>query len=138
MLVWMDLKNLALRPNCLITKYPLLFVPGPRGLFFNKKPFLFLPEFLYQHGYQVQILNLPSRNLENRKKAFQKWIEKETKKINFIFDPKAKKELADLIPLHLKASFTEIQSETLKERADYERFLDHCIELAENEWQENL
>jgi hypothetical protein len=70
----MDMKNLVLRPNCLITPSELIFVPGPRSLFFYKSVFGQLPEYLYEHGYRTQVLNLPFRNKNLRQIVFKKWI----------------------------------------------------------------
>src|SRR5437868_1880579 len=83
----MDLQNLVLRPNCLITPSRLMFIPGPRSLFFYRKPFGLLPQFLYEHGYSTQVLSLPFRGPGNRKIALRKWLQTHTQHTyHFVMD----------------------------------------------------
>lgn len=177
MLSDMDLNNLVLRPNCLMTKSPLVFIPGPKSLFFYKKPFSDLPRFLEEHGYQVIILNLPFRSVKLRRRVFTDWLKKnERKTFHFITDSVTALEFKAALPQNQSISLTTITeslgnevnhsfivekksaplhyqlhslfnklyktkicpySETFSvlNRPDYERFLDHCVELAENEWE---
>ncbi len=74
MLLWMNLDNLVLRPNCLLTKSPLVFVPGPRSLFHYQYPYGYLPQFLHEHGYVTKMVSLPFRRSAARKLAFEKWL----------------------------------------------------------------
>ncbi|MFZ3229387.1 MAG: hypothetical protein WA160_04220 [Pseudobdellovibrio sp.] len=184
----MDMKNLVLRPNCLLTPSDLVFLPGPRSLFFYKKMFGDLPRFLYEHGYRTMLLSLPFRNKLRRSEVFKNWLNyQSSKSYHFILDEITFKELQlilesaqvrtitilttnkDLIstyksndkiqvflvpnsasasPLYYSAhrlinsllkietapfetTFTATKSKTNKNT--YNRFLDHCIKLAENE-----
>lgn len=131
----MDFQNLALRPNCLMTKSPLVFIPGPKKFLFYKKSFGDLPRFLHEHGYEVLLLDLPLWFRSRRQKVFLDWVKNQkSKKFHFIADTFASKEFLSFLPKTNIASFTSI-SETLHED-HYQRFLDRCIELAENEWVE--
>jgi hypothetical protein len=48
-----SLKNLELRPNCLLTRYPLAFLAGPRSLFHSGEHWNEIPSYLREHGYEV-------------------------------------------------------------------------------------
>ncbi len=55
------LKQLELRPNCLLTRYPIVFVGGPRSLFRPFDHWNSIPAFLREHGYEVIVLDPPFR-----------------------------------------------------------------------------
>lgn len=63
-----------LRPNCLLTANPLVFVSGRRSLFYFGRYWNFLPEFLRDHGYEVKDLTLPWRNRQGRQAALQEFL----------------------------------------------------------------
>lgn len=178
------MKNLALRPNCLITPSELIFIPGPRSLFFYRNPFGLLPEFLYEHGYRTQVLSLPFRNKILRLSALKTWLKNHTEhSYHFIMDEQTYAELepalaqsqiqsltiittdqnADAKSLANQKSFLftlprsrsktplkyrlhklfnllygtktspfEVTFSTFND-TNYNRFLDHCVKLAENE-----
>ena len=180
----MDLQNLVLRPNCLITPSELIFVPGPRSLFFYRKPHSNLPEFLYEHGYRTQVLSVPFRGSSARRLALAKWLQTHTQhSYHFIMDDVTFVELEPMLNHAQIQSITVITADTetdLKsepnqksflfqiskkrhripllyrlhqlfnffyhtrtsdfattftdaDRTTYDRFLDHCVKLAENE-----
>lgn len=58
--------KINLRPNCLITRYPITFLSGKQSPFYFGKYWNNLPEYLAEHGYEVNTLNLPSRSTELR------------------------------------------------------------------------
>ncbi|MEK2690639.1 hypothetical protein [Bdellovibrio sp. GT3] len=49
----------TLTPNCLLTRWPLLFVTGPRSFFYFSNYWNIYPSFLAEHGYEVYHLRLP-------------------------------------------------------------------------------
>lgn len=53
-----------LKPNCLLTRNPIVFVTGPRSIFYFRKYWNAYPEVLAEHGYQVFTLHLPWRGPE--------------------------------------------------------------------------
>ena len=63
--------NFELQPNVLMTRYPLIFVPGKRSLVYFLHYWNQIPEYLAAHGYEVYTLTLPWRNSERRKKALE-------------------------------------------------------------------
>lgn len=184
MLIMMNLQNLALRPNCLLTQSQLVFISGPRSLFFYDNPFGDLPEYLYEHGYRTLILPLPFRNSLQRKDQFNKWLlQNQNETFHFVLDEFTFEEFesvligsfvksltvltaktAEIHPAksnqHLFQTFQDVKlfpipigfyihrlfcflqnrktgpySLTFRnaKTSAFERFLDHCIKLAENE-----
>lgn len=180
----MDMKNLVLRPNCLITPSELIFVPGPRSLFFYQNPFGQLPDFLYEHGYRTRLLPLPFRNPTLRLIALKEWLKNHSDHtFHFIMDEVTYNELEPALATAQIQSLTVITDEENTDakslanqktflfklpkdhghipfnyrlhqvfnwayqtktgpydttfsnfdRNQYDRFLDHCVKLAENE-----
>ena len=50
------LAKLELKPNCLLTRFPVVFVGGPIGLFRLHDNWNEIPAFLREHGYEVYSL----------------------------------------------------------------------------------
>ena len=50
------LKGLELRPNCLLTRYPIAFVAGRRSLFRLTDHWNCIPHYLREHGYEVLVI----------------------------------------------------------------------------------
>lgn len=162
--------NLALRPNCLLTKYPLVFLTGIRSLFFYEKLGGPLQDFIAAHGYSVLSPALPFRSKNLRKAYLRTWLKQQnSKRFHFILSEKTFDELRELLKDYPDSSFTFIlrdlskfelnspketllyklhklfcrvfgtkadpYNQTLQDKSPefYDRFLDHCIELAENE-----
>ena len=51
------LQELELRPNCLLTRFPILLIAGQRSIF---RPFHYwneIPDYLREHGYEVIVLD---------------------------------------------------------------------------------
>jgi hypothetical protein len=55
------LKGLELRPNCLLTRYPIAFISGPRTLFRLFDHWNDVPVYLREHGYEVMVIE-PGKN----------------------------------------------------------------------------
>jgi hypothetical protein len=51
------LKGLELRPNCLLTRYPIAFLSGRRSVFRLLDHWNDVPGYLHEHGYEVLILD---------------------------------------------------------------------------------
>lgn len=69
--------SFELKPNCLLTRWPLLFVTGPRSLFYFKTYWNSYPAFLAEHGYEVFTLHLPWNNPQQRLERFQHFLEQQ-------------------------------------------------------------
>lgn len=75
-----------LKPNCLLTRWPLVFVTGPRSLFYFSNYWNLYTVFLAEHGYEVFTLHLPWSNLEDRKARFEEFLKtQETAQKHFHF-----------------------------------------------------
>lgn len=86
--------SVHLKPNCLLTRYPVVFITGPRSLFYFRKYWNFYPEILAEHGYPVFTLHLPWRG-KGRTQRFYKFILNSpgTEKYHFICDAFTAEEL---------------------------------------------
>ena len=158
--------NLVLRPNCLLTKYPLVFISGPRSLFHFEKLGGSLQDFLAAHGYRVFSPILPFRAKTLRMEVLRKWLAaQDDKNFHFFLSPETETEFGELLKTGQESTTTNLArfaenklpvplsyrlhelfcfmnqcraddyNDTLPLRtgAFYDRILDHCIELAENE-----
>lgn len=164
----MNNDNLVLRPNCLLTKYPLVFITGTRSLFFYEKLGEQLQTFIAAHGYMVLSPAMPFRS-SHRKKYLAEWLKQQKyQQFHFVLSRQSHKELSGPLKDYLNSTFTltteilnppnkklseplsyqahklfclalgatsDPYNETLQDKSTefYDRFLDHCIELAENE-----
>jgi hypothetical protein len=75
-------ETLQLTPNVLMTRYPLLFVGRPRSLFRLGGDFLELPLYLYEHGYQVDAVEI--RKGHNSTAEIQRLIETRSTPVHLI------------------------------------------------------
>lgn len=183
----MTLDNLALRPNCLLTRSPLVFLSGPRSLFAPQKMAINLQEFLLAHGYQVESPWLPFRSASQRRVFLLHWLQKnKSRSFHFFMAQDTWDEFQALLKenIHPYSTFTVINEKVEAARSDlenikihsfsaqpqpspllyqihqifckimgskalayeetlllkdpvlYDRFLDHCIYLAENEYKD--
>lgn len=76
--------NLVLKPNCLLTKYPILFIGGQSSLFRLFNDWNDIPDFLREHGYEVFTFRMPSQNLAKRQKALDTYICQAPSKLHII------------------------------------------------------
>lgn len=168
----MNNDNLVLRPNCLLTKYPLVFITGTRSVFFYEKLGEQLQSFIADHGYMVLSPAMPYRSVQLRKKYLTQWLQQqEHLQFHFVLSKRSHQELSEVVEIFHNSTFTIISeilcqheklsemlneplsyqahklfclalgikadpyNETLQDKSTefYDRFLDHCIELAENE-----
>ncbi|UOF02354.1 hypothetical protein [Bdellovibrio reynosensis] len=63
-----------LTPNCLLTRWPILFVTGPRSIFYFSKFWNLHPVFLTEHGYEVFTVHLPWKNADQRRQRFEEFL----------------------------------------------------------------
>jgi hypothetical protein len=79
-------------PNCLLTKYPLVFIPGPRSIFYFMRYWNEIPHFLASHGYEVFYLGLAWRGSSRRKNHLAQFLNEKSKnpkeKNSSLFRPK--------------------------------------------------
>jgi hypothetical protein len=166
----MNLDNLVLRPNCLLTKYPIVFVTGMRSLFFYTRLGSELQDFIAAHGYAVLSPPMPFRSKNLRFFTLKKWLKTQPDtRFHFILSQASYEEFKEILELYPNSTFTIVPKDlnkvssnkistplsyllhklyftimglfvepylhTLPDKSPefYDAFLDHCIELAENE-----
>lgn len=66
-----------LHPNCLLTRFPLLFVTGPRSFFYFESYWNGYTSYLAEHGYEVFKLRLPWSNSQLRRQRFIEFIQQQ-------------------------------------------------------------
>lgn len=84
-----------LRPNCLLTRQALVFVSGRKSLLYFFRYWNFIPQFLRDHGYEVQELNLPWRNKPARRQQLKKWATQVD--VHFIGDESSREDFEWLV-----------------------------------------
>lgn len=89
-----SLPDFELTPNCLLTRWPLVFVSGTQSVFYTKKFWNLYPIYLAEHGYEVFHLELPSKKGKLRAGFFKRFLEQEGHKpLHLIFDQEVYEEL---------------------------------------------
>lgn len=91
-------------PNCLLTRWPVLFVTGKRSPFYFSNYWNVYPEFLAEHGYEVFHLYLPWRHHEKRAQTLRNFLKhqassqtKSQAKFHFMLDHESYEELKHLL-----------------------------------------
>ena len=88
-------------PNCLLTKYPIVFVTGYRSLFYFRNYWNQVPSYLCEHGYDVKVLNLPWRNSGQRLKVFADELIKLEAPVHLIGDQSIEIEIKSIAEMDL-------------------------------------
>jgi hypothetical protein len=142
------LENLELRPNCLLTRSPLVFITGRRSLFYFLNYWNEIPGFLREHGYDVKVCSLPWRGVDSRYQVLADFIERSPQPVHLIADSTSKVEVEKLL-LTKRGRLSSFQfAEDITGACRLEDaiglnndgmwsveslYLDHAIALAENE-----
>lgn len=106
-----SLPDFELTPNCLLTRWPLVFISGTQSVFYTKKYWNLYPIFLAEHGYEVFHLELPSKKGTPRIHFFKKFLEQEGHKpLHLIFDQEIYEELKSGLNLD---TYSDIRSITV-------------------------
>jgi hypothetical protein len=105
--------HIELKPNCLLTRHPVVFVTGPRSVFYFRKYWNAYPEILAEHGYEVFTLHLPWQGPQ-RKNKLQDFLHQQdgAKRFHFICDPLTLREMRTIFETSAAvASLTEFKNE---------------------------
>ncbi|MGZ3774842.1 MAG: hypothetical protein ACXVCY_12080 [Pseudobdellovibrionaceae bacterium] len=89
-----------LEPNCLLTRWPFLFVTGPRSVFYFSSYWNIYTSFLAEHGYEVFTLNLPWNKTKLRRERFKYFLDQQEKlnrHFHLVLDQPTLNEFKDLI-----------------------------------------
>lgn len=87
------LKRLELIPNCLLTRYPLVFVTGKRSAFYFTNYWNQVPAYLAEHGYEVEIVELPWADSARRLDALKATLVSRRRPCHLIGDSSIEDEL---------------------------------------------
>ena len=106
-----DIKDLV--PNCLLTKHPVVFVTGYRSLFYFTSYWNQIPNYLREHGYDVEIMSLPWRGRKARLKALAEELVNLKSPIHLIGDSSIEGELISIAEMELEniATVTVVSDE---------------------------
>ncbi len=142
------LVDLELRPNCLLTRSPIVFVTGRRSLLYFLNYWNEIPGFLREHGYDVQVCSLPWRGSATRYQSLSRFLETTTRPVHLIADFTSRAEVEKLLLTKRArlASFNFAEEITGKAHLQHaiglksdrswtieSKYLDHAIQLAESE-----
>lgn len=75
-----------LEKNILLTKYPIVFYPGKKTLFYHKQYWQILPQYLAEHGNDVFHLHLPWHSSKKRLQVFKQLMKEYSGKYHLIVD----------------------------------------------------
>jgi hypothetical protein len=132
-----------LRPNCLLTRYPLIFLEKPKSLFSLRaltSTWKMIPSFTAEHGYEVHRIVIPDITLKKCQNLLIENLEKFNSPIHIVVgsDFPYLSSLTDcLTNQNLSGTLTIVQRPSfLKTKHRFELFncnlwLDHLILLAE-------
>lgn len=99
----------VLRPNCLLTRRPILFLTPPRSLFFYNNAYGFVAHVLFEHGYNVDIYQLPFQNIQFKKLNLHKNVA-DLNHCHLFIDSTTAHDLKDELKLILNSTITVIGS----------------------------
>ncbi len=90
-----------LKPNCLLTRSPIIFISGKRSFFYFGSYWNQVPNYLMEHGYEVFELNLPWRNEKKRLQELESFlklsINSDDLQYHIILDEVCHEEFSELI-----------------------------------------
>lgn len=93
-----DRIQFELTPNCLLTRWPVVFVTGPRSLFYFSRYWNLYPVYLAEHGYEVFTVHLPWHSSPARRRRFKEFLQAhKNKKYHFVMDSVTLLEMKDLL-----------------------------------------
>lgn len=112
-IVQSKVNDFALTPNCLLTRYPLVFIPGKRSLFYFMEYFNELPRYLAEHGFEVYKAHLPWQDSSARKDHCVKLLESNRTQVHLVLTEDTWIELSPALKNHPKiASITLLSAKT--------------------------
>lgn len=136
MLGHMFIRELALRPNCLLTRRPIQILTRPKNILGRLirplNSWIQLRYFLYQHGYQVELIHHITQVQNDRH-----IICDEATYMNLMdqLDTNNTLTVVSTQPLNVDNKTTyQVYTQAHRNREFYSKMLDHCIVLAEYDY----
>lgn len=108
-----------LQPNCLLTRWPLLFVTGPRSFFYFDTYWNGYTSYLAEHGYEVFKLQLPWNKTEFRKKRFLEFLNQQEalgRKFHLFLDSPTYAELEEILRTHNSPAIMSLSEVTASQK----------------------
>lgn len=130
--------DFELQPNCLLTRWPLLLITGPRSVFYFSAYWNLYSPYLAEHGYEVFTLHLPWNDPRLRRERFEYFLRQQEelgRHFHLIMDASTLSEFAGFLREHKSTailSLTEIKDQDTKSPATLSAF---PIPMAEIEMQ---
>lgn len=133
MLLVMFKRELALRPNCLLTRRPIYLLTRPRILFSLRSPWKKLHYFLHEHGYRIFIIKAEHDLNQRVDQLNQSHIFCDSITYNKFREIFVKNEHSTLTILSdsFLPDLPKDVFQILNNRNSYDQILDHCVHLAE-------
>jgi hypothetical protein len=94
------LLEFELKPNCLLTRWPVVFVTGSRSLFYFSRYWNLYPVFLAEHGYEVFTIHLPWKSQDERRARLRGVLNDKDKKFHLVMDANTALELKEILQNH--------------------------------------
>lgn len=136
---------IALRPNCLLTRYPILLLTAREGLFGIFRPTRWYAAILRAHGYEVRTLSVRTLNDQRLNDLLRQTVERKGR-LHLFCDAKIRNDVGFAqLPVDLFTSFTRLQFTPIGLKCIFrwllprqrlywrEQILNHAISLAEND-----
>lgn len=99
--------QLVLKPNCLLTRYPIAFLAGPRTIFRLFNHWNDVPLFLREHGYEVYVIEPSGRTSQERAASIKNSL---TERCHIVADGSLERDLAGLADCAQAISLTLVRT----------------------------
>lgn len=86
-----------LTPNCILTRFPLLFIPGKRSLFYFSEYYNLIPSYLAEHGYDVFKAHLPWSHPQDRIQQLQRLLQQQKTPLHLVLTQQSWIEFAGIL-----------------------------------------
>lgn len=113
-------RGLELKPNCLLTRYPMAFISGPRTLFRLFDHWNDIPLYLREHGYEVFVIEPSGRLQAERAESVRAAVSQLSSHCHLIADGSLESELKQIAQMRLP----HVSSLTVVKARHRERFAD--------------
>lgn len=105
--------HFELKKNCLLTRWPVVFLTGQRSIFYFSRYWNLYPVLLAEHGYEVFTLHLPWKSSSERSEWMRSFLkEQHRKKYHFVMDAPTALQMKNLLWAHPAAVSVTVVTNT--------------------------
>ncbi len=122
-------RGLQLKPNCLLTRYPIAFLSGPRTVFRLFDHWNDIPLYLREHGYEVYVIEPAGRNLQERTESVRSAVAQLDSNCHLIADGSLEPDLLALA----KMKMSNVSSLTLVKTRQRDRYASKLHSISVND-----